>query len=97
MTSAQNGLTLAPRCGIGDAAGLRDTLLEALQAEGARVTVDCGAVTGIDTAMLQLLLVARRSAHAAGRELTLANPSDEFCRAVACIGLHDALMGDAAR
>lgn len=97
MTSVQNNLALAPRCGIGDAAGLHKNLLEALQAAGARVTVDCSAVASIDTAMLQLLLVARRSAHAASRELTLENPSDEFCRAVACVGLHDALMGVATQ
>lgn len=56
------------------AAELKAQLLEALEGAGA-LEVDLSGVTEIDSAGVQLLLLARRHAQSLGRELTLRAPS----------------------
>lgn len=53
-----------------------ETLFAAVRTRDSDVTVDLSAVTEIDTAGLQLLLMARRIAEANGHHLTLAQPSE---------------------
>lgn len=50
-------------------------LLEVTADEGADLELDLSGITELDTAGLQLLLMARREAVAAGRSLSLAAPS----------------------
>lgn len=50
--------------------------LAAALAEGDDLAMDLAAVTEIDAAGLQLLLLARREVHAAGRDLRLVGSSD---------------------
>lgn len=56
------------------AAELKDTLLQAVAAQPV-VEVDLSAVNEFDSAGLQLLMLAKRAAQAAQRELRLVNPS----------------------
>jgi len=53
---------------------VHDTLLKALAGNHA-VQVDCTAADSVDLSFIQLLLAARRSAHEAGKQLTLAAPA----------------------
>ena len=65
---------------------LKPQLLEQLTAHAEAAALDLSRVTEIDTAGLQLLLVARRHARDGGRELRIKNPSQvvsemlELCR-----------------
>ena len=65
---------------------LKPQLLEHLTAHPDAVTLDLSRVSEIDTAGLQLLLIARRHAREGGRELRIKNPSQvvaevlELCR-----------------
>jgi anti-anti-sigma factor len=56
------------------------------QASGG-LTVDLTEVTTCDSAGLQLLCAARKSAHASGHQWRLANPSEPFLRASTEMGL----------
>ena len=56
------------------AAQLKDTLLAAVAANGT-LEIDLSAVEEFDTAGLQLLMLAKRAATAAGHTLRLAGPS----------------------
>jgi anti-sigma B factor antagonist len=53
---------------------LKQTLLDAVQTH-AKVELDLSAITEIDTAGVQLLMLAKRAAQAAGRELRLVGHS----------------------
>ena len=65
---------------------IKPQLLEQLTAHPDAVTLDLSRVIEIDTAGLQLLLIARRHAQEGGRELRIRNPSQvvsevlELCR-----------------
>jgi len=59
---------------LGRVRELKESLLARL-ARSQVLEVDLAGVTGIDTAGLQLLMMARREAHACGREVRLVSPS----------------------
>lgn len=71
------------------AAELRGALLAAL-AEPGDVLLELDAVDELDTAGVQLLLAARRSAQAAGRTLRLFAPSAGVTQVLATLGLAQA-------
>jgi len=58
------------------AAELKATLLAALAGGNGAIEIDLGGVTEIDSAGVQLLLAARRSAQAAQRAFALVGESD---------------------
>jgi anti-sigma B factor antagonist len=71
---------------LGRARELKDSLL--LRLSRAQVLeVDLAGVTLIDTAGLQLLLMARREARAMGREVRLVSPSPAVLSVFELIGL----------
>lgn len=85
-------LALAESTNIAAVADLQVALSNLLEApDAAVVDVDCSAVRSIDAAVLQCLLVNRRVAAAAGKQLRIARPSDDFVRIAAYVGLVDAL------
>jgi len=75
---------------------LKPRLLEQLTAHPDTTGIDLSRVIELDTAGLQLVLMARRHASAAGRELQVINPSRavsdvlELCRLNAWIASADA-------
>lgn len=68
------------------AAELRTALLAAL-GEGGDLLLELDAVDAFDSAGVQLLLAARRSARAAGRTLRLVAPSAGVTQVLATLGL----------
>lgn len=64
--------------------------LAAALAAGPLRELDLSAVSEFDTAGLQLLLLARRSAEQRGSRLHLVNPSPAVCEALTAAGLADA-------
>lgn len=68
------------------AADLKPQLLTAIVA-GAATAVDLSEVTEIDTAGVQLLLLARREAASLGGELRLIAPSPAVCEAFSLLAL----------
>jgi anti-anti-sigma factor len=71
---------------IYEAPFLKAGLLQALAA-GGELTVDLGGVEEMDTAGLQLLLLARREAQRANRPLRIASPSPGCREVLARYGL----------
>lgn len=53
---------------------LADRLKEALSA-GDRIDIDCGGLEEVDVSFIQLLIAARKSALASGKDLTLSAPA----------------------
>ena len=81
-------LMLAENAGIANVADLQVALTNLLEAEGAGlVEVDCSAVRSIDAAVLQCLLVNSRLAVANGKRLRVMQPSADFQRIAAYVGL----------
>ena len=79
------------------AAELRESLRSALASvpPGSALEIDLAGVTEMDSAGVQLLMAARKSAHAAGRALRLARPSPAVAEVFATLRL-DAHFADAA-
>ncbi|MEJ7138406.1 STAS domain-containing protein [Amphibiibacter pelophylacis] len=69
------------------AAELRQTLLTALAQPGDTLALDLSGVTELDSAGLQLLLSARRTAQAGGRTLDFLAPSPPLLQTWQMLGL----------
>ena len=77
------------------AADLKAPLLAALEAEG-ELELDLSGVTEMDTAGLQLVLLARREAGACGKRMTLAACSEAVRDVLALCGIRIETAGEAA-
>lgn|SRR3990167_4756360 len=77
---------------IYEAAAVRDALLAALQ-RGLPITLDLDHVADMDSAALQLLVSARKSAAELGARLTLCCQSDPVLALVGLCNLRDTLLG----
>ncbi len=86
-------LSLTGPLDIQNATTLRSTLREQLSAEAQGFALDLAGVTACDTAGLQLLCAARKSALSAGRKWRLANPSEPVLRACSDIALSPEEIG----
>lgn len=72
---------------------LKEDLLSVLEKGKSKVVLKMDAVEQIDTAAIQVLLSAKKTAQKKGREFELQNPS-ETCQEVAIqLGLEGALFG----
>lgn len=88
-------IALAPKLDLTAAASLRTALLEA---RGGCVVLDGGEVRHLGAAALQVLIAARRSWDAEGRDLTLDAPSDALVSGLESMGVAvDAIAGRAGR
>lgn len=85
-------LALAESVTIAAVADLQVALANLLESGEPAVEVNCSAVRSIDAAVLQCLLVNRRVAAAGGRRLDLVQPSEDFRRIAAYVGLVDELL-----
>lgn len=63
---------------------------------GSRIDIDASAVTMIDTATLQLLLILKQTALAQHKEVVIDFPSDRFLEAAGLLGLSEMLSVDQA-
>lgn len=72
---------------------LRERLITAM-AEAGDIEVDASAVTLVDTATLQLLLVLKRAALDAGKRVSFDFPSDRFVEAAQLLGIAELLEVD---
>jgi anti-anti-sigma factor len=77
------------------AAELKDAVLAPLATAANRIEIDLSQVSAIDTVGVQLLMLARREALAAGRELRLSGHSAVVTDTFELLDLH-AYFGDAA-
>jgi anti-sigma B factor antagonist len=75
------------------ATALYAEVLAALDKSARIEEMDLSAVTEIDTAGLQILLLARRSAQAAHRQLQVANPSPAVSGVLELLQLQDFVQG----
>jgi anti-anti-sigma factor len=76
---------------IYEAPAIRDAVLQALQGAGA-VVIDLDEVTDVDSAGLQVLISARRSASLLGTPLTLRCQSDPVVALMDLCGLRGVLL-----
>lgn len=81
---------LAESCTIAEAEELKTALLGRLREER-EVSIDAGSVRQIDTAALQLLVAFVRDRHGTGGSVCWAARSGAFDKAVALLGLREAL------
>ena len=80
-------VSLGPELTIAYAAASRDTLLQALAAQAAGLTLDLSGVTDFDSAGVQLLLATARSLKERGQPLHLAGASAAVEQGLAVFGL----------
>lgn len=80
---------------IQSVADLHLTLLKALEQSDC-IEIDASAIQQIDTASLQLLLVAKRSAISQHKTLSIDFPSERFIEAATLLGLAEILEVDQA-
>ena len=88
-------IILEPVQSIQTVAKLHERLIEALQ-DGHKIEIDASAVTTIDTATLQLLLVLKQTAMKQMREISIDFPSERFVEAAELLGLAEMLEVDQA-
>jgi len=95
ISTASHCLIVEGELGIYGAAAAKEPLFEALHAigrpMGAAIHLDLAAVTELDTAGLQLLLLARREAAKAQRRLGIAAASEAVSEVLDLCGLRAAL------
>ena len=91
MSKAKAVVRLKSEETIANASGLKKRLLNALKKK-ADVSVDGSKVTEIDSAALQVLVAAKKSALSRGQGLSIANPSPELSRLLALTEL-DGIFG----
>lgn len=75
------------------AAELASDLLAALKGKDKKVELEASDVEHVDTAALQVLISAKRSAREQGREFVITNPSQAFRETAVQLGLDSALLG----
>ncbi len=86
IESTAHRIVLAERCTIATVAALRDQIAKNLE-QYAECVIAGAAVRAIDTAMLQLLVVAKRTAEKTARRLSFEEPSSELLQAAELLGL----------
>jgi anti-anti-sigma regulatory factor len=84
--SSPKRIVLEERCGIGTVAVLREQIAKTLE-QSAECVIACAAVRTIDTAVLQLLVAAKRTADSTARQLSFEQPSAELLQAAELLGL----------
>lgn len=87
---ANNIITLEASQTIQNITLLHERLALALES-GERIDIDASAITTIDTATLQLLLIMTRTAIRLQREVVIDFPSDRFIEAARLLGLAELL------
>jgi len=75
------------------AAALRDLLLEALEKSSSQLDIDLSGVRELDTAGVQVLLLAKRTALGWGKELRLAGQNDLVLEVLELLNL-DSYFGE---
>lgn len=88
-------IILEPVQSIQTVAKLHERLMEALQ-DSHKIEIDASAVTTIDTATLQLLLIFKQTAMKQMREISIDFPSERFIEAAELLGLAEMLEVDQA-
>ncbi len=88
-------IVLEPTQNIQNAGQLYAQLLKALD-DSDNIDIDASAITMIDTATLQLLLVLKRTAIKLQKNVAIDFPSDKFIEAAALLGLSEMLNVDQA-
>lgn len=86
-TSTPPPVALGPEWTINEAAQLRERLIACIDASGGACRLDMSAVSACDSAGVQLLLAARRSAQQRGHQLELLQPSDAVRQSLLRYGL----------
>jgi len=76
-------------------AQLHERLMSALD-KGSQLEIDASAITTIDTATLQLLLVLKQTALKMHKQVVIDFPSDKFVEAASLLGLAEMLDVDQA-
>lgn len=94
-TDTSNQVILEPIQTIQNITQLHERLSRALES-GLKIEIDAGAVTNIDTASLQLLLILTRTATELQREVVVDFPSERFIEAAKLLGLDELLGVDLA-
>lgn len=84
-------LALGGELTIASAAAVREQLLAALRND-APLDIDLSAVDEFDSAGMQLLLAAKKSAELTGKALRLTHPSRAITDVLALFGLTDSLI-----
>ena len=74
---------------------LKETLLAALRANLIDASLDLSQISEIDTAGVQMLIVARRLSQAGGSDIKLINPSDPAREALELCGLSKLIVVEA--
>lgn len=92
-TAAVARISLGAVQNIQNVCDLRERLITAM-AEAGGIEVDASAVTLVDTATLQLLLVLKRTALEAGKRVSFDFPSDRFVEAAQLLGIAELLEVD---
>ncbi len=88
---SSKSLTLAESNGVAAVSDLQVALANLLEdSDTTGIDVDCSAVRSVDAAVLQCLLLNRRNAAAAGKDLRIFNPSADFSRIAGYVGLLNA-------
>jgi anti-sigma B factor antagonist len=92
MTATPAPLALGPELTIPFAAVTRDTLFDALHAQGGDLAIGLSGVTDVDSAGVQLLLATQRSLVERGDRMVLHAPSAPVRDALAVFGLSHLLQ-----
>lgn len=73
---------------INQVSDLRAEWIEALK-KFDKIEVDASAITQIDTAALQLLLILKRTAMVENKDVVIEFPSERFCEASRLLGVYE--------
>lgn len=93
--SALAAIVLDPVLSIQNVAQLHERLLGALDSSN-KIEIDASAVTMVDTATLQLLLILKRTAIKQQKQVAIDFPSDRFIEAADLLGISEMLEVDRA-
>lgn len=93
--SALAAIVLDPVLSIQNVAQLHERLLGALDSS-IKIEIDASAVTMVDTATLQLLLILKRTAIKQQKQVAIDFPSDRFIEAADLLGISEMLEVDRA-
>lgn len=92
---ASRTIILAAVQTIQNVAQLQETLIQALDSSD-KIEIDASAITQIDTASLQLLVILKQTAIKLQKEVVFDFPSDKFIEAASLLGLDTLLEVDQA-
>ncbi len=95
MEHSHQQIVLEPVQNIQNVAQLHDRLLCVLDSAN-KIDIDASAITAVDTATLQLLLVLKQAAVKMQKEVNIDFPSEKFIEAAGLLGLAEMLDVDNA-